>query len=322
MLLAAAGTSFGSTAGTAARGGGNPLAGWRLYVNPDYPAGGQAQAWRAEGRSADAAAMAALARRSTGVWLPTDDGAEARARTVTQLAARAHQVPVLVVYFVPNRGCGGFSAGGARSAAGYRAYVRAVAKGIGRRRAVVVVEPDALAQTFSSCVTPAHRSGRFHLLRFAVRTLAATPRARVYLDAGNAGWISPVSRLVRPLRASGIAKADGFSLNVSNFYGTNRTVRYGRALSSRLRGKHFVIDTGRNGNGPAPTAPAIPEWCNPPGRALGHDPTTHTRRARVDAYLWVKEPGMSDGACRPGAPVAGVWWPEYALDLVRNSGGG
>ncbi len=160
-------------------------------MDPDYPAGAQAQRWRAEGRSEDANAMAALARRPTAhLAAHRRRGGGARPLRDHRRGAQ-HRVPVLVAYFIPNRGCGGFSAGGARGAAGYRAYVRAVARGIGRRRAVVVVEPDALAQAFSSCVTRAHRAGRFALLRFAVRTLAATPRARVYLDAGNAGWIPP-----------------------------------------------------------------------------------------------------------------------------------
>jgi endoglucanase len=38
----------------------------------------------------------------------------------------------------------------------------------------------------------------------------------------------------------------------------------------------------------------------------------------VDAYLWVKRPGESDGACGNGAPKVGVWWPDYALDLATN----
>ena len=40
---------------------------------------------------------------------------------------------------------------------------------------------------------------------------------------------------------------------------------------------------------------------------------------RMDALLWVKQPGISDGPCRPGEPGAGQWWPEYALELARNS---
>ena len=61
-------------------------------------------------------------------------------------------------------------------------------------------------------------------------------------------------------------------------------------------------------------------WCNPPGRALGETPTTKTGNPRVDAYLWVKRPGESDGACGRGAPAAGQWWPQYALELAGHLG--
>ena len=128
-----------------------------------------------------------------------------------------------------------------------------------------------------------------------------------------------MSGLVGPLRAAGIKAADGFALNVSNFYRTDRVIEYGRALSRRLGGAHFVIDTSRNGNGPSfHDDPGGPKWCNPPGRAIGRSPTTQTGQRKVDAYLWVKQPGASDGTCRAGAPPAGHWWPEYALQLVRN----
>ena len=83
---------------------------------------------------------------------------------------------------------------------------------------------------------------------------------------------------------------------------------------------HFVIDTSRNGSGPY-TGPLTPQWCNPPGRALGAAPTTRTGDRSVDALLWIKYPGASDGSCRPGEPPAGAWWPEYALGLVRASRG-
>jgi endoglucanase len=289
-------------------------------VDPDYAAAAQAARWRVEGRTEDARAMTLLARRPTAIWLTLGDGVASRARSVTTRAQRRDRVAVIVAYFIPYRDCGSYSAGGARSAAGYRAFVRALARGIGPRRALVVVEPDAVPQGSSACLTRSQRAERAGLLRFAVRTLGATRRARVYLDAGNPGWIRPAARLVRPLRAAGIAAADGFALNVSNFFRTDRSVRYGLALSARLGGRHFVVDTGRNGRGPSRAGGKAPAWCNPPGRALGRNPTTSTGRARVDAYLWVKEPGMSDGACRPGAPPAGVWWPEYGLELVRNAG--
>ncbi len=142
---------------------------------------------------------------------------------------------------------------------------------------------------------------------------------RVYLDGGNPGWVKDVDRVVDSLRNAGVADADGFSLNVANFETTQANIDYGTAISDHLGGKHFVIDTSRNGNGPAETeGSGDGHWCNPPGRALGPAPTTQTGHARVDAYLWVKRPGESDGACGGGAPEAGQWWPEYALDLATG----
>jgi endoglucanase len=95
---------------------------------------------------------------------------------------------------------------------------------------------------------------------------------------------------------------------------------------------HFVVDTSRNGRGPW-TPPADkysdPEvWCNPPGRGLGDRPTTSTGNALLDAKLWIKVPGESDGRCYRGTagptdpergiidPPAGGWFKEQAAELV------
>ena len=101
--------------------------------------------------------------------------------------------------------------------------------------------------------------------------------------------------------------------------------------------KHFVIDTSRNGQGPwTPTMsyPDPQDWCNPPDRGLGYLPTANTGLLLVDAYLWIKIPGESDGECTRGMgpagetvdpewglidPAAGSWFPEMALDLVHNA---
>ncbi|HEU4841998.1 MAG TPA: glycoside hydrolase family 6 protein, partial [Ilumatobacteraceae bacterium] len=56
-------------------------------------------------------------------------------------------------------------------------------------------------------------------------------------------------------------------------------------------------------------------WCNPPGRGLGVVPTTSTGDALVDAFLWIKRPGESDGPCQ-GGPPAGTWWRDYAVQLA------
>lgn len=101
--------------------------------------------------------------------------------------------------------------------------------------------------------------------------------------------------------------------------------------------KHFVIDTSRNGQGPwTPTTsyPDPQDWCNPPNRGLGYLPTADTGVPLLDAYLWIKIPGESDGECTRGLgpggatvdpewglidPRAGAWFPEMALDLVHNA---
>ena len=38
----------------------------------------------------------------------------------------------------------------------------------------------------------------------------------------------------------------------------------------------------------------------------------------VDAFLWIKTPGESDGTCS-GGPAAGKWWGEYALGSCRGA---
>jgi endoglucanase len=300
--------------------GSNPVGGERLYVNPRNPAAVQAARWRRSGRKADATAMSWLAKRPTALWLANPDGIAARVRGETQRAARAGRTALLVAYHVPGRDCGNYSAGGSGSPAAYRAWVRGFARGIGSRHAIVILEPDAIPQAIvQNCLSAEAKGQRYALLADAVKTFQRLPHVAVYIDAGNPGWIRPPAGLVGPLRASGIRSADGFALNVSNFFSTKKVIRYGRALSRHLHGAHFVIDTSRNGNGATLKDDAGgPKWCNPPGRAIGRSPTTSTGQRKVDAFLWVKTPGASDGTCRVGAPPAGTWWPEYALQLVRN----
>lgn len=300
--------------------GSNPVAGLRLYVSSKNPAAAQAARWRSSGRKADAVAMSWLAKRPVAYWL-TDPGAiTSRVRAETQKAARAGRTALLVAYHVPGRDCGNYSAGGSGSPSEYRAWMRGFARGIGGRSAIVILEPDAIPQAIvQNCLSADAKGQRYALIADAVKTLQGLPHVAVYIDAGNPGWVRPPSGLVAPLRASGIRAADGFALNVSNFFSTKKVIAYGRALSGQLHGAHFVIDTSRNGNGATlKDDPGGPKWCNPPGRAVGRSPSTNTGQRTVDAFLWVKTPGASDGTCRAGAPPAGHWWPDYALQLVRN----
>ena len=106
--------------------------------------------------------------------------------------------------------------------------------------------------------------------------------------------------------------ADGFALNVSNYHSTAASIAYGDRLSRLVGGKHYIVDTSRNGAGVA----RVQEWCNARNQALGTPPTTQTGVALADAFLWVKTPGQSDGTCN-GGPAAGKWWADYALELSK-----
>lgn len=221
---------------------------------------------------------------------------------------------MLVVYDIPWRDCSQYSSGGAASASAYEQFIEAVVSGIGGRRAAVIVEPDALAEL--ECLSAEKQATYYSLLSFAVSHLGKSPSTSVYLDAGNAHWQSAATMAAR-LRKADVGQARGFSLNVSNFDTTSSETAYGEAIARTLdTGAHFVVDTSRNGQGPAPES----AWCNPPGRGLGETPTASTGNSLIDAYLWVKLPGASDGTCN-GGPAAGQWWPEYALGLADRSAG-
>ena len=225
-------------------------------------------------------------------------------------ARNQNTLPVLALYNIPNRDCGGYSGGGS-SAAAYPGWIEQVARGIGTTKAAVILEPDALAQMdIGGCLTDAAKSERYQLLKGAITTLKKyAPNTAVYLDAGNPTWI-PSATMAQNLINAGVAAANGFALNVSNFATTDANRSYGGEVSAKIGNKHFVIDTSRNGYGPT----ADSQWCNPMGRALGAAPIGFSS-GLVDAYLWVKRPGESDGNC-DGGGAAGTFWPQYAYDLA------
>jgi len=291
-------------------GQGHPLRGQRLYVNPDSPARRQADAWR-RSRPADAAHMQRMAAQPQAIWLGEwmrDIRAEVDRRVTASRAAGA--VPVFVIYAIPHRDCGQHSAGGARGGDAYRRWILGFTQGLRSRRAVVILEPDGLATI--DCMPARLRDERLVLMREAVQTLSAGGAA-VYVDAGHGYWRQP-EEMARLLRAVGIERAEGFALNVSNFHGLQPNIAYGERLSRLVGGKHFVIDTSRNGR----NAGVEHTWCNARNQALGRAPTTSTGHPLADAFLWVKTPGESDGTCN-GGPRAGEWWPEYALELSRGA---
>lgn len=297
-----------------AAGAGNPFAGASFT-----PAGGPARAAADRYRASDPARAAAfdeIASQPTGSWLVggTPEQVRGRVDSIVGAAAAAGRLPVLLAYDVMRRDGAGYSAGGAATLSDYRAWVDGLARGLGGRRAALVLEPDAVM--LLPQLTGTARSERVAALAYAVDTLTAAG-ASVYIDAGHSR-MHGAALTASLLREVGVARARGFALNVSNFQTTPEETAYGTAVSDLVGGKPFVVDTARNGRGAIPYEQDHEYWCNPPGRGLGLRPTGSTGNPRVDAYFWFKPPGESDGTCR-GFPAAGTWVESYAYELARNS---
>jgi endoglucanase len=360
----------------------------------------------------DAALITAMVAKGHAVWFTggTPGNVLGQVRSTMMLAKVQRAVPVLVAYNIPGRDCSQYSAGGALDAASYAAWIDGFAKGIGTGKAIVILEPDGLGLLPSNCSPPSTvftDAERYQELNAAVDRLEQQPNVSVYLDATHSGWLA-VGDAAQRLVLAGVARAQGFFLNVSNYQYTANEVMYGTWISQCIASgsygascpnqywnggplpaqiavllgewtgappsgalsaygvwsdsttlanvnlntsglnlryaaypagtTHFVIDTGRNGQGPwdwaaagYASAAAAQDWCNPPGRGLGIAPTTNTGNALVDAYLWVKVPGESDGSCNRSVsgsttdplwgnivdPAAGQWFPQQALQLAK-----
>ncbi len=288
-----------------------------FYVDPSSNPATWAASHPTDGRAADI--RSAIAQQPMARWF--GDWTTAVGTAVggyVGAAANAGKIPLLVAYDIPHRdACGGLSSGGAASASAYRTWIAAFADSVKDRPAVVVLEPDALADF--SCLTSAQITEREQLLAFAAQQFHdRAVNAAVYLDAGNSHYAA-ASDIATRLIASGIGQVRGFSLNVSNYHPTAEESTYAGTVNTALaaRGsarKPFVVDTSRNGKG------ATGDWCNPPGRQLGGtSKVLSTSGTGLEAQLWVKTPGNSDGECgsAPTTP-AGTFDPQLAYDLVHG----
>lgn len=228
-------------------------------------------------------------------------------------AAAAGKTPIMVVYNIPNRDCSGASSGGLANHGAYRQWVDQVAAGLKGRAAAIVLEPDVLA-LMTNCLNASQQAEVYASMAYAGKALkAASSRARVYFDAAHSAWLAPAEMAARLVRADIANSADGISVNVSNYRTNAESTAYIRNVIaatgvSRLKG---VIDTSRNGNGPAGS-----EWCDPAGRAIGVPSTDQVSDPILDAYLWIKLPGEADG-CIAGA---GQFVPQRAYDMALAAG--
>lgn len=287
-----------------------------FWTNPNT----QAAQWVAENPFDSRAPLIRdrIATVPAGTWFTqhNPNTVQSQVDAVVGAAAAAGQVPILVVYNVPNRDCGGASGGGAPSHTAYRAWIDQVAAGLAGRPAYIVLEPDVLP-IMSSCMSSAEQAEVQASMAYAGQALkAGSSQARVYFDIGHSAWLTPTQAASRLLGAQVTTNADGIVTNVSNYRTTSDEIEFATAVLNAIGDPDLgaVIDTSRNGNGPL-VPPNPNDWCDPPGRALGVEPTTQTGADRIDAFLWVKLPGEADGC----AGAAGQFIPNLAFELASNA---
>ncbi|MFZ5892628.1 MAG: glycoside hydrolase family 6 protein [Myxococcota bacterium] len=304
---------------TPPKASGNPFTGVKLWVDPESNAMARSKALMASQPENAKLIHDKIAVHPQALWLGEwNSNVYRKVRYVVDLAAQENALPIFVAYNLPGRDCGNESAGGLKTGDMYKRWIRKIAAGIGDRAAVVILEPDALGllekpdakDPSKPCLTKAQQEERLALLHDAVKVLRQNPKTIVYIDGAHSKW-EQVDVISDRLKRAGVDDAHGFAINVSNYRANEELIPYGKAVSAKLGGAHFVIDTSRNGAGPLGV-----EWCNPPGRKLGLPPNTNTGDPLIDAYLWLKRPGESDGKCN-GAPQAGAFWDEQAIELAK-----
>lgn len=123
---------------------------------------------------------------------------------------------------IPGRDC---EPAGAVDEAAYENWIGAFARGIGGGKAVVILEPDSLANlpsdslkndsSLNATTYPFSDAERLAEINYSVAAIEKDPHVSVYLDGGNSAW-QPVGTIAEALIRAGVENAQGFVLNVSS----------------------------------------------------------------------------------------------------------
>ncbi|WP_437957143.1 glycoside hydrolase family 6 protein [Sorangium sp. So ce119] len=282
-------------------------------------------------------------------------------------------IPVIVVYDLPNRDCFAEASNGELrlengGAERYKTeFIDKIAEIFAARpnlRIVTVIEPDSLPNLATNMgkkdCSEATAAGYKDGVSYALKKLNMA-HVHHYIDAAHSGWLgwpdnqkkgAEIFKEVLDL-AGNPPNVRGFATNVANYtqlsYSTESyeqqsnpcfgefdyVNQFGAALQTAgVTGKHFIIDTSRNGVGNIRDDWGY--WCNNIGAGMGERPKANPGGAtNLDAFYWVKPPGDSDGTADTTAerfdafcgydnadqraPEAGFWFHEYFVECVKNA---
>jgi cellulose 1,4-beta-cellobiosidase len=185
----------------------------------------------------------------------------------------------------------------------------------------------------------------------------------MYIDAGHGGWLGwndnlkpGAKELATVYKNAGSPKqVRGISTNVAGWNSFDMTpgefskatdAQWNKAQNEKLYVELFspelksagmpgqaIVDTGRNGV--QNLRKEWGNWCNVNGAGFGPRPTSTTGSSLVDAFVWVKPGGESDGTSDTSAnrydsfcgkedafkpsPEAGAWHQAYFEMLLKNA---
>jgi len=322
-------------------------------------------------KATDVAKVGTFVWLDTAAKVPTMETYLTNIEALNKAGASPEIIAAFVVYDLPDRDCAAYSSNGEYSiadggAAKYKAYIDSIAAIIKKHpntKIALVIEPDSLPNLVTNLsVQKCSNAKQVYTdsVTYAIKTLNFNNVAQ-YMDAGHAGWLGwsanldPAAKLFAQVyKAAGSpASVKGLATNVANYNAFSISTcpsytqgdancdenRYINAMGPALAsagwsGAHFIVDTSRNGVQPT-SQQAWGDWCNVAGTGFGVRPTTSTGNSLVDAFVWVKPGGESDGtsdssatrydthcglsdALKP-APEAGTWFQAYFAQLLTNA---
>jgi|GEM_PF-2698234 len=184
----------------------------------------------------------------------------------------------------------------------------------------ILLEPGLIAD-LGSC----ENDPRGAWLSDAAATLAGAGAA-VYLDAG---LVEDPDRLAATLAGLDLAPVAGIAVGTNGYRAPSDQVAGGQAVLAALAAAGVDIDAPRTGSDPGQAGLGIivdtsrsgvplddPDPCNPPEAGIGVPPRL-IGDGTLDAHVWIKRVGESDGACN-GGPTRGQFSRNHALALAAN----
>jgi cellulose 1,4-beta-cellobiosidase len=278
----------------------------------------------------------------------------------------------LVIYDLPGRDCAAKASNGelkvgeiSRYKSEYIDPIVKLLKKHSNTAFALVIEPDSLPNLVTNADKTACKNsatGYRDGVAYAIKNLNL-PNVVMYLDAGHGGWLGwdanlkpGAEELAKAYKAGGSPKQlRGFATNTAGWNSWDESPgefskasdakynscqnektyvqKFAPALKTAGMPNHAIMDSGRNAV--SGLRKEWGDWCNVNGAGFGKRPTADTGLDLLDAFVWIKPGGESDGtsdssavrydsfcgkddAFKP-APEAGTWNQAYFEMLLQNA---